>query len=116
MPTADDPNQKMSAFAMLKEKQRLKKLQNDSPKYQYLIETVSNCIRALHVDIPPKLQEVVKNTPLAHEDSGFSLTDNETTLIMPQADFIEKFVCAATKPRSMTAVAKAYIHHCYYNP
>jgi hypothetical protein len=33
MPTADDPNQKMSAFAMLKEKQRLKKLQNDSPKY-----------------------------------------------------------------------------------
>jgi hypothetical protein len=34
---------------------------------------------------------------------------------MPQADFIEKLVVAATKPRSMSALAKGYIHWCYYN-
>jgi len=70
-----------------------------------LIETVSNCIRALHVETPFKLQEGAKCSPLSREDSGFTLSDNEITLIMPQADFIEKFVSAATKPRSMTAIS-----------
>ena len=114
MPTADDANQKMSAFAMLKEKQRLKKLQSENPKFQYLIEVVSNCLRSLHVESPVKVING-KTTSYAHEDSGFILSDNETTLIMPQADFIERFISAATKPRSMSAIAKAYIHWCYYN-
>ena len=106
----------MSLFSQLKEKQRLKKLHSDNPKYLYLIETVGNCLRSLHVEAPFKVKEGGRTTPLQHEDSGFVLTDNETTLIMPQADFIEKFVFAATKPRSISALAKGYIHWCYYNP
>ena len=46
---ADDPNQKTSTFAILKEKQRLKKMIADNPKCLYLIETVGNCLRCLRV-------------------------------------------------------------------
>lgn len=81
----------------------------------YLIETVANCMRSLHVESPYKLAEGQKDTPLQHENLGFVLTDHETTLIMPQADFIEKFVHAASKPRSISAIAKAYIHWSYFN-
>lgn len=116
MPTADDPNQKMSVFSVLKEKQRQKKMHTDTPKFLYLIETVGNCMRSLHVESPFKNKEAMRlSTPLQHEDSGFVLSDHETTLIMPQAEFIEKFVSQATKPRSMSALAKGYIHWCYNN-
>lgn len=115
MPTRDDPNQKMGMFSMLKEKQRLKKLHADNPKFHYLIEVVANCMRSLHVEAPFKVSEGAPDTPLQLGNSGYGLSDHETTLIMPQADFIERFVHAATKPRSMSALAKAYIHWCYYN-
>jgi hypothetical protein len=64
LPTQDDPNQKTSLFSQLKEKQRLKKLHSDNPKYLYLIETVSNCMRSLHVEAPFKVKEGNKTTPL----------------------------------------------------
>lgn len=66
----------------------------------YLIETVGNCLRSLHIEAPTKIKEIVKVTPLQLEDCGRGLSEHETTLIMPQPDFIEKFVYAATKPRS----------------
>lgn len=64
LPTIDDPNQKLSLFSQLKEKSRLKKLYSDKPKYLYLIETVSNCMRSLHVEAPFKVKEGSKSTPL----------------------------------------------------
>lgn len=116
LPTQDDPNQKMSMFSMLKEKNRQKKLHSENPKFHYLIETVANLMRSLHVEAPVKLKDPSRQTPLQFEDSGFVLSDHETTLIMPQCDFIEKFVSAATKPRSVSALAKGYIHWCFNNP
>ena len=38
---------KRTTFAMLKEQNRLKRLQTDNPKYLYLIETIANLARSI---------------------------------------------------------------------
>jgi len=64
LPTQDDPNQKQSMFSLLKEKTRQKKLHSENPKFHYLIETVANCMRSLHVEAPIKLKDPLRATPL----------------------------------------------------
>ena len=115
LPTQEDSNVKQSMWSMLKEKNRMKKLQSDNPKYQYLCETVGNCLRCLHVETPHKIKEGTRASPMQLEDHGFVLNDQETTLIMPQADFIEKFMCAATKPRAMVTLAKGYLNWSFFS-
>ena len=67
LPTPEDANDsKKSGFALLKEKQRLAKLRTDWPKYHFLILTLSNLARSIHLPV---------RSPHALEDSGFELTE-----------------------------------------
>jgi hypothetical protein len=68
LPTPEDTNVKKSGFALMKEKQRMNKLRTDWPKYHYLIVTLSNLARAIHVPA---------QTPHGLEDSGLPLTDQD---------------------------------------
>ena len=56
LPTPEDTTQKKSTLALVKEKERLAKLVSESPPYMYLIETVSNLIRCMHVEVPQGIQ------------------------------------------------------------
>lgn len=52
-PTVHDPEQKKSAFDILKERERLKNLQKaGDKKNMYLIETLSLLLRTLTIEVP----------------------------------------------------------------
>jgi len=52
LPTPEDPNQKKSTLAIIKERERLHQLNTDTPPYMHLIECISNLIRCIHVPVP----------------------------------------------------------------
>jgi hypothetical protein len=105
LPTPEDTNgEKKSGFAALKERQRLGKLRTDSPKYHFLIETLSNLARSIHQPL---------QTPYGLEDLGFNLTDQDQVLFLPSYEFLEKLFVSATKPGSSVSLARAYMHHAW---
>jgi len=56
LPTPEDPSVKKSNLVILKEKDRLSKLTSRNPAYMYLIETISNLVRCISVDLPEGFQ------------------------------------------------------------
>lgn len=83
LPTPEDPNAKKTNFALLKEQQRMKSFQSDDPNYNNLLIVIGNLARTLRVS-----EDSSNQTPYAEEDSGFTLTEEENLLFLPQAEFI----------------------------
>lgn len=50
LPTPEDPNQKLSNLAQIKENNRRARLMSSKPAYTYMIETVANLVRCCHVE------------------------------------------------------------------
>lgn len=90
-------------------------MKSDKPKFNALIECFCNCVRSLHVEAPVTLAKGQLNTPFAHENTAFELSRNEKILFMPDSAFLQKIFASATKPRSVIALAKAYMHVNYYD-
>ena len=81
----------------------------------YLIEALAYCVRCLHVEAPFEVPAGQKRTPYELEDLGFALSEHETTLFMPQAQFISKLFVACTKVRPLVHLTKAYMHWCFHD-
>ena len=105
-------NQKVrSYFQALQEKRRLHHLASAAPKYKYLMELVSACVRQMQVLGPNR------STPHQQLDAseagaitGFVSTQ-ESDIFIPEAKFLKKFIAEGRRNRSMLAVARA---HCHY--
>jgi len=52
LPTPEDPNVKKSNMQIHKERDRLSRLTAKNPPYMYLIETISNLVRCINIDLP----------------------------------------------------------------
>jgi len=52
LPTPEDSNEKKSTLAVINERERLAKLNTDTPAYMHLIEAISNLIRCSHIEVP----------------------------------------------------------------
>ena len=57
LPTPEDPNQKKSTLAILKERDRLGKLNTDNPQWMHLIECFANLVSCYHVEIPEGINQ-----------------------------------------------------------
>lgn len=50
LPTPEDPNQKLSNLAQIKENERRARLMSTKPAYTYMIETMANLIRCCRIE------------------------------------------------------------------
>jgi hypothetical protein len=88
------------------EKRRLKTLKDAIPKYKYLLEAVSNCIRSF----PNQGAE----SPFIISQTGVDcIVPFERDLFIPEAKFLMRVFDAARKNRTIVAVCKGYIHFCW---
>lgn len=93
----------MSQFQELLERRRMKNLQDAPPKYKYLIEAVSNCIRAF--------KNGEKRSPFQLDDVAHeSLLSQERDLFIPESKFLKKVFSEARKNRSINYVCMGYVH------
>lgn len=79
----------------------------EDPNFGYLIETISNLARSI---------KNTQNQPTRHmldQNTEAELSEHETVLFLPSHEFLEKLFVGATKPRIMTTLVKAYLHHSY---
>lgn len=118
LPTPEDPTQRKSAIALRKERDRMGKLSSDSPPYMYLIDTVATLVRCMRVELAQGLQleEGQPATPYQLHDLGFSPTNENLVLFMPDVQFIQTIFAAAHKSRAAVALSQAYVHHTFYSP
>ena len=114
LPTPEDDD-KTSTFAQLKEKARLHRLKTDKPNFMYLFELMSNCVRCLNVDVPYNQAEGHPKTPYQLDQTKFEFNEHERVLFAPDPEFLSKVFEAATKPRSVVALARAYMHVNYHD-
>ena len=93
------------------------KLSSDSPPYMYLIDTVATLIRCMRVELPQGVQpeEGQPATPYQLQDLGFSPTNENLVLFMPDVQFIQTIFAAAHKSRAAVALSQAYVHHTFYS-
>jgi len=56
LPTPEDLTVKKSNMVIHKEKERLSRLTSRNPPYMYLIETISNLVRCISIDLPEGYQ------------------------------------------------------------
>lgn len=81
----------------------MKALKEALPKYKYLLETVSNCIRAF--------RNHESDSPYLLNDTGFeTIIPYERDLFIPEAKFLMRVFQHAKKNRAIVAVSKAYVH------
>ena len=101
----------MSAFQQLMERKRMKNMMDAVPKYKYLWDTVSMCMRSYsqhgEVKSPFTLGELV------HFEEG--LQQPEKDLFFPEAKFLRRvFLSAGAHTHSMLAVCQCYVHYVWY--
>lgn len=105
LPTPDNlDGQKKGNFAILKRNLRLKKLMTDDPHFPYLVETIGNLARSIK-----NLQGL--QTSYMLNPATQSLGEHDLVLFLPSFEFLEKVFVSATKPRIVTTLVKAYLHH-----
>lgn len=99
----------MSQFQEILERRRLKNLADATPKYKFLIEAVSNCIRAF--------SNGEKRSPYQLDDANFeALLQCERDLFIPEAKFLKKVFADAKRNRALGFICKGYIHFCWNEP
>lgn len=96
LPTKEQSKGK-NPLAIAKERDRLGKLQSDTPPYMYLIETVASLVKCMHVNVPEGIQIEGGQpvTPYQIEDLGTRLTSNNMILFLPEASFITNLFASA---------------------
>ena len=76
----------------------------EEPHFNYLIETISNLARSMKNSTGTKTRFMLEQT-------NFTLTEHDTVLFLPSHEFLDKAFLNATKPRIVSALCKAYMHH-----
>jgi hypothetical protein len=111
-PIEDDPNQKKSNFARMKEKQRLERMHSDRPKYNYTIQTIAMLVRCSNMAPPSskttKVDQVIKDYQI--DDLGYNLTENDLVLWNPKAVFIRKLFAHCRRNKTAVELSRAYMH------
>lgn len=98
---------------MIQEKRRRNTLSSAVPKYKYLVELVSLCVRHLkvgaHAATPHQLD--------ADFPSGLNtfVTSQEADIFVPEARFLKRFVQEAKRSRSVQALCKAHVHYAHFD-
>ena len=115
LPTPEDPQAKKSRIVIMKERDRLSKLESDNPSYMYLIETISSLIRCMSVPLPDNYVAMADQpvTPYVIRDLGYHLSKDNMVLFMPDTSFICRLFEAARKSRAAVALSRAYVHFCF---
>ena len=104
LPTHDTEGQKKGQFAILKRNMRLKKLMTDEPHFPYLVETMANLARSIK-NLQKQPTKYMLNPAIQ------TLGEHDLVLFLPSFEFLEKVFVSATKPRIITTLCKAYLHH-----
>lgn len=105
LPTPDSTDgQKKGQFAILKRNMRMKKLMTEDPHFGYLVEAIANLARSVK-----SIQGAATRYML--NPSTQSLGEHDVVLFLPMHEFLEKVFHSATKPRIITTLCKAYLHH-----
>jgi hypothetical protein len=114
LPTA--VNQKVrNYFQALQEKRRCAHLMNAPPKYKYLMEVVSLCVRHLRVLGPNKSTPYQVDKEYQGTFTSF-VSSQEADIFIPEAKFLKKFIGEAKRNRSAFAVAQAHCHYAAIQP
>ena len=96
---------------MLQERRRRQFLENAVPKWKYLMELVSLCVRHLKVgDTPTQYQLDAQYAPAISE----FISSREADIFIPEAKFLVRFFNEAKRNRSIWAVCKAHCHYAFY--
>ncbi|CDW78729.1 UNKNOWN [Stylonychia lemnae] len=105
LPTEIDRKQ-LSQFQEMLENKRMRNLSEANPKYKYLIEAVSNCIRSFRNNSD--------RTPYQIDDiQPWELMPQERDLYIPEGKFLKRVFQEAKKNRSIAYAAKGYVHFCW---
>lgn len=105
LPTQVDGKQ-MNTYQEILEKKRIKALADGVPKYKYLFEAVSNCIRAFKIG--------GSRSPYQTDSCHFEgLSQQEKDLYFPDPKFLKMCFNYAKKNKAIKALCSGYAHYCY---
>lgn len=105
--------QTQSYFQVLQERRRRQCLSGATPKYKYLLELVSFCVRHLNVGgagLGPHWLDPGRAALATFVDA------QEADIYAPVAAFLTRVFAAAKRNRSMWAVARAHCHYASQDP
>jgi len=93
----------MSYFQEVMEKRRLKAMADSLPKHKYLLETVSNTIRATQIG--------PSRSPFQLDDLTLQLNSSERDIYIPEAKFLKRVFMNGQRTRSLNYLCKGYCHY-----
>ncbi len=74
-----------------------------APKYKYLIETISNCIRACQMG--------ALRSPYQLDDLNLSIQSSERDIFIPESKFLKRVFSFAQRTRSINYICQGYCHY-----
>lgn len=100
-------------FQQMIEKRRRQNLANATPKYKYLIEVVSLCVR--HIKAPNTQQSPFALDAQYKDAITTFYQAQESDIFNPEAKFLKKFIVEARSNRSIGMMTSLHCHHAFHD-